>query len=308
MQTKYILLGLLIVVPQMASAQTDCRLSDTLKRIHASSELMFENPVGGIMASNLRRIQAEMRFLNIDAVPSQIRDQLSQDEVSKIITHLRLMSDVATASAQGDQSMVQSALNNQRNLNMLRTVGPYIADLTCVPLPTQSQLAIKGKEDGPPNTSGIGTDQARLLAFISENGVFVALSSTVIAGILWAISSFVSMRIQRRRIRGKRHGIYKHVKFATGAVNHKGTLLDISRLGAKMRHNGSTDLEQHMNIKVLINNNWFTGKVAWTGEEYCGLRFSNVMTRAELKEIRQSADHMHTTSRPKAGLPESATK
>ena len=273
---------------QAASAQEDCRLTDTLKRVHASSVLMFDNPAGGIMESNLRRVQAELSFLDADVVTRQISQQLTHEGSISVLLHFHLMADLVEVAETGNRSEFQTLLLKPINAQIASAAGPNIAKLGCVPFTSTNETITQN--DSAKAAMGAATgDTIFFQAFKMAQSYAPLIGFAALVIVSWWGNRYISRHLKRQRIRAKRYYLYMYVSFATGPMNYRGAILDISRLGTKLRHRRTTSVPEKAPIRVQLNGVWRAGKVMWSSDDYCGIKFNMRLTRKELRAIRQAA-------------------
>jgi len=252
----------------------------------------------------------------LDTIPQATRPDDLEREINRLAAaistaeqHLAISADAITPT---QKSTIDGFLDNLRYAMLLARSTPnetlisYLARPIMLGLRASiiAMVAAAGcteSMDRPDVTSDGQTGAENQLAGIGTLGRIDSTASQTVnnlkllltpsgALMLFMILAIVALmlfafirRDKRKRRRARRYYCQAASAIGLGATVAPTTIVDISRVGAKI--NAVPALKPHSNIKLMVHTEWSEGKVIWANEHFAGIAFAKALSRVQIRNV-----------------------
>ncbi len=292
-----------IALAQPAAAEVDCKIIGALSRIAELDRQNIGQSPGLTLSQDL---QLDLRRLDSTGIRYQMHGELSESEIDAIAALIEITERIVALAADRRQIAIIQLLQDPRSQQIVSRAESVLSQIPCDGDQSQQMAQATGDADDaqhlPPGQatsdvrSGVRLDIAvKLLIY---GGVFL----TIIAGGL----GFWLYRIQQAKSRrnGRRYNINLATNYIAGALKESGDILDISCIGAKLRHKGKLDGVSVKTIDIQIAGEWHEGHVKWQNKHYVGLAFAKPLKFRNVLAILSLGAEKKTSG---SGHPETET-
>lgn len=225
------------------------RLSDTLRRLD----------------QDLARVAGSMK----DGAPGDLPSSLDRMALRNLAD---LAHDISLSLRDGDMPAITQRLDGAAKADTLARAGLALARLHC----GQNVAADRAIAVGSSTISAIAPRDAMEKKSVQApaTAFYTGLATGIAALLPAALATFLIWRLQaRQRRRARRFRVLRDVDMHMQDARHRGTLLDLSCFGAKLRHNGMIT-DPDVPFAVTLLGVVRPCKITWLNDHYAGLQFS----------------------------------
>ena len=266
------LLLCLLTLPRAASA-LDCAEISAMSRIVASRETLVSGSAQ--LMDTLRRLD-----LDLARIDGTVADRASGGMPSSVERDaLHDLADLAQringALRRGDMAVVTRILDDAARADTLSRAGQALARLHC----GRNAAADRALSEGSSTISALAP---QAVEEVSRTAFYAGLATGIAAFLLAGLSALLIWRVRsRQRRRSRRFRVLHDVDMHMNDARHRGTLLDLSCFGAKLRHNGlivDRDTRLSINLLGVVR----PCRITWLNEHYAGLQFAERLRIAQV--------------------------
>ena len=263
--------------PQHALA-LDCAEIAALSRIVTAQRDLLSGSEG--LSETLARLDGDMARLDV-AVVDRADERLPPDIDRDALRSLAdLAHQISLARHRRDTQAVAQLLDNAAATGLFLRAGRTLSRLHC----GQAFAAARALSHRPTqigdmmlqDNHGAGGVPERRIGYGTAlvGGLGVVVLSMAAAVLVWRFRS-------RQRRRARRFRILRDIDFHMQDNRYRGTLLDLSCLGAKLRHDGVIT-QQDVAVAVTLLGVVRPCKVTWLNDHYAGLQFAERLRIAQV--------------------------
>lgn len=286
---KRVCLGLLIglALPATGAANEYCQYVAALGRINTATAGVVEAETDDVIRTNIRSLQAELRFNNLQDLSKQLDGRFSEEDIDILTQQLLLSAAINFAASTNNSVLFQTYANDQDNAALINRSKQILRKQQCIPatLTLDAPLSSQAGTEQGSDSNGAGQ-----LGRLTQFPIRAVSTTTLIAVLLLSLIpaakySWKAWRRHQRRL-VKRYVVDLKVKFSMGAINYNGLLADISLSGLRINHKGILAAHTANKIKVLILDDWHVGHITWRNETFCGVALQINFTKTAIAHIR----------------------
>lgn len=160
----------------------------------------------------------------------------------------------------------------------------------CTPPVDQNDVDAEGETGAESQLAGLGQvgslDSALAQRatggslFITPRIALLVLAFFVVVSA--AVYLFIK-RDKRNRRRARRYYCHTSTNVRSGLAELDTTIVDISRVGAKII--APPDIKAHAHIKIRVDTEWADGRVVWANEHFAGIVFPHALSRVQVRNV-----------------------
>jgi cbb3-type cytochrome oxidase subunit 3 len=283
---------------QTAAAQTRCTMVDTVLQSFSVVQDIRLDEQGANFSTNLERLNRLTGQISLSELQPASYSADFPVESQSLSFYLATLRDAAREAASGDRDYARKRLSRGVPDNLgasLRSLEQY---WNCLPSETLNSVdaevstkaarasqasgrAPKSAETsqakpkagrsegvrGSPSISGFKT------VGVSASDVFQGNSLRFIVMMLGFIAAaYFYYRRQRKKSRARepRRIIHAPAQLQIGPAKHTMIVIDITRFGLKVQHDGK--IKKTGKLQIEIDGNWHVGQVQWSNDLFAGVK------------------------------------
>ena len=279
--SRLLIILLLLLGPPPAAWALDCgQIAAMGELVDARHDLAGHPSLATDTLHRLRGALGRVDRTTIQRDTARLPDALDR----KALVGLAILGEqIASAARRSDPDLVAGLLIDPRAAAVFNDAGAVLRRLRCDQ--TASPRAATGDKSTSALAGGEGLGLSWLRSSLQQLRIAPGLVPQIAAlGLIAAGAAVLLQQRNLKRRRARRYAVLRDVTMHCRDTGKRGTIVDLSCFGAKLRHNGFiTDRETPFAIALLGRVR--RCEVTWLDDEYAGLQFADRLRLSQVLRI-----------------------
>lgn len=283
---------------QAAGAQSSCVMVDTVSKSFSVVRDIQVDVRGAEFSKDLERLNRLTAQISLSELQPSTYSADYPIESQSLSFYLATLRDAGREGVSGDVDYARKRLNGGIPENLGESIRSLEKYWSCFPAETSNPFEAEETMAGTRKSQASGStpksaasSQAKPKAgrsegvrgtpsisgfktvSVSANRIFEGNSLRFLGMLLFfMIAAFWFYRRQRKRSRARepRRIIHAPARLQIGKAMHTMIVIDITRFGLKVQHDGR--VSKTVKLQIEINGNWHMGQVQWSNDLFAGVK------------------------------------
>ena len=284
-----VLLALCVFVTNTLPSHANCKVLDTIDKLHAVQMRLISNPNTPIFHSELRFLRSQSDSLDNGLVLDAVNSNALSSTGASFLRFTRHAKELLDRVSIDDPDTLRRHYANPNVRSNLQSIGSYMGEFRCSPAEIAAASMPRAEEE---DRDRILREAVLDLLSLKNFSLLLLIIGTTSA----AAYAYKSLLLREQR-QTRRYIAQYATRYKLGDITNDGILFNINNKGAKLKQGPEGRLIIGSTVEILISDIWTPAFVSWSNMHYSGVVFKNTLSGKHVQHIRQTSGNLVKTKK-----------